>query len=176
MRARQPLLWLLTDERMGESLWAALDRLPRGAGVVFRHYATQPAERRRLWARVAAVCARRGLVLVRAGTERLGRGEAGTHGRRGSLTWPAHDRREAIAAMREGARVMFVSPVFPTRSHPGARALGPLRAAAVARRLPVTAIALGGMSARRFRRLRGLGFAGWAGIDGFTSPPSFRLP
>jgi hypothetical protein len=45
-----------------------------------------------------------------------------------------------------------VSPVFATRSHPGARTLGPLRAAAIARALPVPAIALGGVDERRYRR------------------------
>ncbi len=168
MRARQPSLWLMTDERMGEALWAALDALPRGSGVVFRHYATPLAERRRLWAKVALVCRSRGLVLVRAGADRLGRGPEPTHGGRGALTWPAHDRRQAVAAVRAGARLVFVSPVFPTRSHPGARALGPLRAAAVARGLPVTVIALGGMNARRWQQARGLGFAGWAAIDALT--------
>ena len=168
MRARQPSLWLMTDERMGEALWDALAQLPRGAGVVFRHRATPLAERRRLWRLAQGVCRRRGLVLVRAGSERLGRGPELTHGGRGSLTWPAHDRRQAVAAARAGARVVFVSPVFATRSHPNARALGPLRAAAVARGLPVSAVALGGMDARRWRRLRGLGFAGWAAIDALT--------
>ena len=67
--------------------------------------------------------------------------------------------------MRAGARLVFVSPVFATRSHPGARALGPLRAAAIARGLPVLWMALGGMDAGRFRRLSGLGFHGWAAID-----------
>lgn len=167
MRARQPSLWLFTDERAGEVLWAALERLPRGAGVVFRHYATPLVERQRLWARAAAVCRRRGLVLVRGGRARLGRGVELTHGQHGSLTWPAHDRREAVAAVRAGAKIVFVSPVFPTRSHPGARALG-LRAAGVARGLRVTAIALGGMDARRYMRVRALGFAGWAAIDALT--------
>lgn len=153
----------MTDERLGDSLWAALARLPRGAGVVFRHHATPAAERRRLFAAVARVCRARRLVLVTAGSRRLGRGP--THGRHGSLTWPAHDRREAVAAVRAGARAVFVSPVFATRSHPGAAPLGPLRAAAVARGLPVTRIALGGMDAHRFRRLRALGFDGWAAID-----------
>lgn len=167
MRARQPSLWLFTDERAGEALWAALERLPHGAGVVFRHYATPLAERRRLWRRAALVCRRRGLVLVRAGSVRLGRELELTHGRRGSLTWPAHNRREAIAAVRAGARVVFVSPVFPTRSHPRARTLG-LRAGAVARGLPVTAVALGGMNARRYRQVHTMGFAGWAAIDALT--------
>lgn len=163
-----PSLWLMTDERLSDGLWAALARLPRGAGVVFRHHATPPAERRRLFTAVTRRCRARGLVLVTAGGEWLGRGAAVTHGGRGQLTGSAHDRREAVAAARAGARLVFVSPVFATRSHPGAPALGPLRAATVARGLPVVRIALGGMDARRFRQLRALGFHGWAAIDAWV--------
>jgi thiamine-phosphate pyrophosphorylase len=165
-----PTRWLMTDERVGDALWEALERLPRGAGVVFRHHATPPAARRRLFARVRRVARRRGLVLVRAGGMPM-RGEQGVHGRRGRglVTWPTHDRREAVAAVRGGARVVFVSPLFATRSHPGARVPGPLRAAGVARDLPVVAIALGGMDAYRFRRVRALGFAGYAAIDAWSA-------
>ena len=64
---------------------------------------------------------------------------------------------------------LFVSPVHPTRSHPGAPALGPARAAAIGRGLGLSLIALGGMTPRRFRAMRALGFHGWAGIDAFAS-------
>ena len=34
-----PRAWLMTDERMGERLWEAIDRLPvKHSGIVFRHY------------------------------------------------------------------------------------------------------------------------------------------
>ena len=36
MEARQqswPRIWLMTDERMGDSLWDAVARLPDGAGI-----------------------------------------------------------------------------------------------------------------------------------------------
>ncbi|MDO7841421.1 thiamine phosphate synthase [Sphingomonas immobilis] len=169
MRARHPIptRWLMTDERMGDGLWDAVRRLPRGSGVVFRHYATDLATRRAMFARLARIARRRGLVLVRAGDARLGRQEDGVHGTRGRglRTAPAHDSREAMNAKRAGAQMIFVSPVFATRSHAGARALGPLRAAAIGRGLGMARIALGGMDARRFRRLRGLGFDGWAAID-----------
>ncbi len=164
-----PTLWLMTDERMGQGLWRAIRRLPRGAGVVFRHHATPMAERRRLFARLRRVARGRGLVLVRAGGVAL-RGEMGVHGRGstgpgggGLVTWPVHDRHEARAARRARADVAFVSPVFVTRSHLGAPALGVRRAAALARGLPMVRIALGGMDARRFRRMHG--FDGWAAID-----------
>lgn len=172
MHRRHPLprLWLMTDERMGDSLLPALERLPRGSGVVFRHYGLPSHERRALFAKVTKVAHMRGLLLVRAGPRRLGRGEAGVHGGRsdGLMTWPAHSRREAVAAIRAGADVLFVSPVFPTRSHPGTRTLGRVRLGLMIRGLGVPVIALGGMDARRAAGLRALGIYGWAGIDAWT--------
>ena len=161
----------MTDERMGDHLWTALARLPRGAGVVFRHHATPLAERRALFARLGAVARRRGLTVVRAGPMRLGRGEHGVHNQRvghGLRTHAAHSRREAVAAVRHGTDLLFVSPVFATRSHPGATALGSLRAARIVAGLPVVTIALGGMDAGRYRRLQRLGFDGWAAIDAWS--------
>lgn len=173
MRRRHPLprLWLMTDERMGAALWEALERLPRGSGVVFRHYGLPPAERRALFAQVLKVTRRRRLMLVRAGAQAM-RGESGTHGTRGPgiRTAPAHDRREAIAAMRAGADALFVSPAFPTRSHPGARALGRSRFGMLVRGFDVPVIALGGMDARRAASLRPFGIYGWAAIDAWTQP------
>ena len=154
----------MTDERLGEGLWGALTRLPRGSGVVFRHYATPAKERRALFRRVMRIARARDLVVVRAG-DWAGPGEDGAHNQRGPrlMTAAAHDRREAVAALRRGAHVLFVSPVFATRSHPGAVVLGPRAAQRVAQGMPVVTIALGGMDARRFRGLAG--FDGWAGID-----------
>ncbi|WP_375285476.1 thiamine phosphate synthase [Sphingomonas sp.] len=158
----------MTDERA--DLWAAVRRLPPGAGVVFRHYATEPAERRRLFARLRRTTRAKRLVLVRAGAIPLP-GEMGIHGRpgRGLVTWPAHDRVEALAGRLAGAALLFVSPVYPTRSHPGAPALGPAQAARLGRGLGVGLIALGGMDARRFRPLSRFCFAGWAAIDAWNS-------
>ena len=151
---------------MGDRLWAALRALPPGSGVVFRHYATPTAERRCLHARVRRIAVARRLVLVVGGTMRLaGDGVHGGRIGRGLRTWPAHDVREAIAGRRAGADLLFVSPVHPTRSHPGADALGPVRAARIGRGSGIPMIALGGMDERRWRRIAHLGFVGWAAID-----------
>lgn len=167
MRVRYPVLWLMTDERMGERLWPALRRLPPRSGVVFRHYALPPAERQALLRRVRRVARARRLLLVVARPDRIGvaNGVHGSPKERGVRTWPAHDRREAVAGARAGADLLFVSPLHPTRSHPGQGALGPARAAAIGRGLGPKLIALGGMTPRRFRAARTLGFHGWAAID-----------
>lgn len=172
MPARHPRTWLMTDERMGAELWTALRRLPPGSGVVLRHFTLSPPARVRLFRRVRAVARARRLTLVAAGGPLPG--ADGVHRARGAglKTWSAHDRREALAARRAGAAVAFVSPIFATRSHPGATALGPMRAAQVACGLGMTVIALGGMDAGRWRRIRRLGFDGWAGIDAFLPGPA----
>lgn len=188
MRPRQspPRLWLMTDERMGDALWAALEGLPRGSGVIFRHYHSPQPERRRLFDKVRGVTRRRRLVLVLAGRPRhaIGWRADGAHGvaqpyaaRPMLRTAPAHNRREFEAAARARVDVVFLSPVFPTRSHPGGSALGRVRFGLVVRArrhgaaLP-RVIALGGMNARRFRRLVALGADGWAAIDAWTAEPA----
>lgn len=172
MRRRHPLprIWLMTDERMGDRLWDALDRLPRGSGVVFRHYSLPLNKRRALFERVARYARKRGLVLVVAGSDRLGSAD-GVHNqpRRGGgiVTRSVHSQRELVAATRRGADLVFASPVFATRSHPNADALGPVRLGLMIQGSRMPVMALGGMDTDRFRRLRGLGLHGWAGIDAF---------
>jgi len=175
MRTRQPVpkLWLMTDERMGEALWDALARLPRGSGVIFRHYRTP--DRRGLFERVRAITRRRSLVLLLAGAPRaaLAWRADGAHSRsphryapRSLLrTTPVHYRRELA---RVDSDAILLSPVFATRSHPGARPLGSMRFGLIARQARVPVIALGGIDARRFRHLRRLGAYGWAGIDALS--------
>lgn len=172
MRRRHPLprIWLMTDERMGDRLWAAIDRLPRGAGIVFRHYSLPLAERRALLERVSRQTRRRGLMLIVAGRDSLGRAD-GTHNRArrqdGVRTWSVHSRKELVEATRQRADLIFVSPIFASRSHPGARMLGPVGLGMLIRESQIPVIALGGMNASRFKRLKGIGLDGWAGIDAF---------
>jgi len=173
MQRRQPLprLWLMTDERQGEALWDAIARVPAGSGIVFRHYSLPSPERRRLFEEVRRVARRRRLMLVLAGPPRLARAwrADGMHGRRPGRarlrTAPAHDVREVRAAERAGAQLLFLSPAFSTRSHPGARPLGPIRFRLLARFARVPVAALGGMDRERARRL---GVERWAAIDAWT--------
>ena len=170
MPARQPLPreWLMTDERLGGGLIDAVARLPEGAGIVFRHYRLPEAERRALFDLVKAVAARKALFLLLAGPAEQARawGAAGSHGRgpgAGLRTAPAHDLAEIRAAEEAGASLIFLSPVFATRSHPEREALGVERFAALAAQTKLPVIALGGMNAERVKGLAGA--YGWAGID-----------
>jgi thiamine-phosphate pyrophosphorylase len=92
------------------------------------------------------------------------------------LTASVHTPAEARRARRLHVHAAFVSPVFETASHPGARPLGRFGFARLARRLHCPAIALGGMNAARFRRLMPLGAHGHAAIDSWLAPPPVRTP
>lgn len=183
MRPRQPLpsTWLMTDERQGDRLWSALEALPRGSGIVFRHYGLGYSARRELFRQVRAIARRRRLLLLLAGPPRLARawGADGSHGLHPGCwrlrTASAHDAREMRRAERIGADLLFLSPVFPTRSHPGAPALGRVRLGLLARHARRPVIALGGVTPERSRHLKALGCYGWAGIDAWTMPGGAKI-
>lgn len=174
MAANQPLWprdWLITDERMGERLWEAIRCVPAGTGgILFRHYSLGPAERLEVGERVAGLARERKLMLAVAGdpalAERLGAQLVHKPSAESDLPFSlsVHDEREAYAARDAGADLVFVSPVFATRSHPGAPELGPERAARLAEIAGCPAVALGGMTFGKFWEL-GPAFHGWAGID-----------
>lgn len=168
-----PPLWLFTDARRLADPRPVVARLPKWfSGVVLRHDGV--AGRAALGRDLARLCRARRLRLVVAGDPRLaaalgagvhlrgGRWPAGApvlaRRRRGVLlTSSAHSQAELRRAARAGADLAFLSPAFPTRSHPDATALGPLRWGRLARGAALAVAALGGISGASVRRLpRGL--------------------
>lgn len=178
-KAKWPTIWLMTDPRLGDDLLPAIRRLPFGSGVVFRHYQLAALERRKLFGQVRHVCRQRGHMLVLAGPEHeaLRWRADGFHFRQGKAastlarSAPAHDRCELREALRNGAGLLFISPLFPTASHPDGKALGRLAFNRLARLTGKSAvIALGGVDRRRALNPR---FAlGWAAIDAFRKRPA----
>lgn len=161
MTARHPALprlWLVTDARNDAGLERAIARLPRGSGVVFRHYHLPPDERARRLMQVRRCCRRHGHRL-----EIAGEGYGPPAPRRALAT--VHDMHQIGQANRFGAEAVLLSPVHPTRSHPRGKPLGRLRFLLLAQRAQMPVIALGGMTARRFRELPA---HGWAAIDGLS--------
>jgi thiamine-phosphate pyrophosphorylase len=180
-----PVLWLFTDERRLADPRSSVASLPRGlAGVVLRHDG-DPA-RAQLGRDLARICRARQLALVVAGDVRLAAAlRAGVHlrgglwpslvrTRRGLLTGSAHGRAELRRAWRAGANLVFLSPAFPTPSHPDAPGLGPARWTHLARgaRLPVAA--LGGVTRATILRLPKGVCCGFGAIGALTQPTIAR--
>lgn len=167
------MLWLFTDARRLADPCPAIGRLPKGlAGVVFRH--DRVPGRAALASRIAGLCRARRIALVIAGDPSLAaRLGAGFHlreprsppevRRRGLLTASAHDRATLLRAARFPVDLVFLSPAFATKSHPGRAGLGACRWNALARRSPVPVAALGGITGETIRRLPEAAAAGAIG-------------
>jgi thiamine-phosphate pyrophosphorylase len=145
-RQSLPEQWLIIDARPSDGLWAAIRRLPRGSGVlVLRKLSTEQQRRLRYLA------GQRKLVIAAEGR---------TAAR-------VHNARELRLALLKRTPLILLSPIYPTRSHPDWKPLPRMRATALARLGKRKLFALGGMDARRFARVRQLGFRGWAGVSAF---------
>ena len=171
-----PQLWLISDERNDKELERALDRLPRGSGFIYRHYHLPDPDRYHRFRALRRIAKARGHCVILADSAMTAQswGADGVYGAPLAL-WPrrtgllqlatAHDPREIAMARRKGADAVLLSPVFPTRSHPGAPVLGPVRFRALAKLASVPVIALGGVTLSGARRLK---WPRWAAIDGLS--------
>jgi thiamine-phosphate pyrophosphorylase len=181
-RSDLPRLWLFTDRLRLPDPRASIAGLPAGrAGVVFRHD-DDPA-RSALGRDVSRICRARRLLFVVAGNLRLAAAlRAGVHLRGGRWPGPvrppgmvtssAHSVQDVVRARRAGARLVFLSPAFPTASHVGAPGLGPLRWGMMARYRGVntSVAALGGVYGQNVTRLPP-GFCQAIGAIGALSRP-----
>ena len=173
-------LAMMTDERRHPDLVSIIERLPPGPPVliVFRHYGLAADARAALACRALAAARAGGhpFVVADGGLAGDGAHNAGGHGTGRLRAGHTGLRTASVHTLGEGAgkrralrpHLALVSPVLPTASHPGAPALGPVRADAVARRLAVPAFALGGMDEGSARRLRGTAFTGIAALGAFS--------
>ena len=166
-------MWLISDERNDAALEAALQQLPRGSGFIYRHYHLPDARRRQRFDKLSALARTRGHCIILSADAATARewGADGIYGPPEIMAKAAgliclaavHDAAEIAAAGRIGADAALLSPVFPTRSHPGAEPLGPARFRELARLAQMPVIALGGMTPGN---AQALDWPRWAAIDG----------
>lgn len=161
---------------------AVAERLPAGAGVVYRPFDAPDAVERGL--RLARIARRRGLLLL-AGADpslaeaigaggvhlpqRLAHGAADIRSAHPSwrITAAAHDAEAVRAAQLAGVEAVVVSPVFASNSPSAGAPLGVDGLAAIAASAALPVYALGGVNAKTADALVGAGVYGLAGIEGF---------
>jgi len=81
-----------------------------------------------------------------------------------------HTAGELDEAATHGADFALLSPVFPTRSHPGTPGLGVQRFQEIARQAPLPVIGLGGISTENCKALAGFGIAIISAVFGANDP------
>jgi thiamine-phosphate pyrophosphorylase len=161
-----PPLWLFTDPtRIPDLLSLARTLPPRLCGIIYRHDCAP--NRLELGLTLARLCRARRIALAVAGDARLAaRLNAGLHLRGGHhpspaklprhrlITASAHNPAQVQKSRQSGAAIIFISPVFPTASHPGAPPLGLFTWRNLARRtFPALPGALGGIMGATVRTL-----------------------
>jgi thiamine-phosphate pyrophosphorylase len=171
-----PQLWLVSDERNDAALEGALARLPRGSGFIYRHYHLDPADRVKRYRELERAARRRDHLVILADSAQTATewGADGTYAapraldpRRAGLLRLAtvHSAREIAEANRAQADAVLLSPAFPTRTHPDAHTLGPVRFRLLGALSNAPVIALGGMTQKHADRLK---WPLWAAIDGLS--------
>ncbi len=173
-----PRIWLMTDERLGGDLAAIVRRLPRGSGVIFRHYSLNPGARRKVFAALRRVCRQRGHCLLLSGDRATAmRWHAdGVHDRQRKVkgqtgflvSMPVHNAAEIGQANQTGADIQLLSPLHATTSHAGERPLGPMQFGRLAHMSRSKVVALGGMNRARAQMLGRRRTHGWAAISAFS--------
>jgi len=84
------------------------------------------------------------------------------------VTGAAHSRLALAFAARIGLGAALLSPVFPTKSHPGAPSLGAAHVRALVRTAEIPVYALGGVTATTARVVKNAGLTGFAAIGGWS--------
>lgn len=162
-----------------------LTRRFRGGTVIIRH--PNKKGREVLARNLIPLCRRNGIKVLIAGDAKMAwrlRAD-GVHlsedlARKGpAVLWPrrknmivtaaAHSLAATFHSQRAGAQAVLVSPVFPTKSHPHKKVLGPVLFGRIVRFSPLKCIALGGIDRLQARRIQPFPLAGFAAIDGWSS-------
>lgn len=150
--------------------------LPPGAAVILRDY--DAPDREALARRFLSICAPRNILLFIGADPDLARG-IGAQG----VHWPSwadvknasdllatrscHNGADLARAAADRMDAAFLSPAFPTNSHPGAAALGPEQFKKLAANADAPVIALGGVDEKTAPMLAGQNVAGIAAIGAF---------
>ena len=179
-----PRLFAISDEKRGPEPLDLIARLPKGCGLVFRHYDTP--NRPLLAAAVVKACRMRSIRCLIAGDVRLAArlkadgvhlpewqlrrpvyGLKSFQAQGGWVSAAAHSFAAARLAEKRNVDAIFLSPVFATKSHPNAPHLGLVRFSRLNQHLARPTFALGGVRLTSARALRFAGAYGMAGIGLF---------
>jgi thiamine-phosphate pyrophosphorylase len=175
--ARLPPAFFLTDPARSPDVARVIERLPRGFGVIWRHFGAP--DRVETGRRLARACRRRGLILLVSGDPALALaiGARGVHWPEDRLkgvrlrpaglieTAAAHSGRAVRRAARLGVDAVLLSAVFPSQSTRAGRPMGAVRFRQLARKAPLPVFALGGINAANAASVMHHA-AGWAAIEG----------
>ena len=170
----------MTDPKRTPDPAAIAANLPKGWGVVYRHFGAN--DRYAAGAKLARICKQRGLTLLVSADPALAAaiGADGVHWPESRLrgvrhrsphfieTASAHSRPGLARAHALKLDAAFLSAVFPSNSPSAGKALGSIRFRQITRSAPLPVYALGGINAENAAHIAQHS-AGWAAIEAVMS-------
>ena len=185
-RQHLPHLIYLTDENHLIDPTNIISRLPRKAGIIFRHYGLP--NRFHLAQKIKQICKDRDLTFIISEDVKLAsilnadglhlpeylaispnfRFRAWKNKPNKILTAAAHSRHAIIRIKNLGFDASLVSPVFETKSHQSARYLGAVGFQTMISSSSTPVFALGGLNNKTAKLLRNTNAVGIAGIRGIV--------
>ncbi|MEL6724951.1 MAG: thiamine phosphate synthase [Pseudomonadota bacterium] len=174
-----PAVLFLTDPARTPDPVSIVSRLPRGSGIIYRHFGAD--DRRRIASALSEKAKSDGHVLLIAADPDLARAvdADGVHwpearldearawrGRFYLQTASAHSRRAIWNAERSGMDAALVSSVFPSQSKSAGRPLGVSRFRSLVANSAIPIYGLGGVSPKNAAQLSDI--AGIAAVSAFA--------
>ena len=169
----------VTDPSRTRDTFSVVENLPRGSGVIYRHF--EEGGREAIAKRLRQLTWRRGICLligndpdlalrVKADgvhwTERNLASSKYWRDRFSLMTGAAHSRRAIAIAGETGLDAALVSTVFASESASALRPIGPIKFRQFALTAPLPIYALGGVTAENAGRISGVaGIAAVSGIE-----------
>ncbi|MEM6901158.1 MAG: thiamine phosphate synthase [Pseudomonadota bacterium] len=181
-----PPLLALTDPKRTPDPTELARRLPRGCGLVYRHFGSD--NRLTIAEEIAEIAKARGLCFLIGNDPDLARqtNADGVHWPETQMasarkwrdsfyimTCAAHSRSALARAERLPLDAALVSTIFMSRSPTATPPLGTTRARSLSRKCRLPVYALGGIRARNISRIAS--FAGAASIDGISDAYTARI-
>ena len=187
MPLAHPTRWIaLTDCTRPVAPAQLCRRLPRGSLVIVRH--PDVAEQKTLLQQILPIAHARGIKVSVAGNlpfavrfradglhlperqlRQRGRFRLRALRQRFVISTACHSLPALRQAAQAGVDLALLSPLFPTESHPGRRALGLFTFRQWAKSAGLPVYALGGITVRNLRLVLTLPVAGVAGVDMFAT-------
>jgi len=175
-----------TDRKRCANLSLTIAKLPKNSAVIFREYDLKSDEREALAKEIIAICRAKNHKILIAKDLALARklGADGTHfsdhdklplqifnrqnyPRKFIFSFACHNFLSVIKLQKLEADLIFVSPIFATKSHPNAAPIGLRQLSKIIRYSKIPIFALGGINKKNVYAIKKLGACGFGAIENF---------
>lgn len=179
-------VFFFTDRKRCADLNLAIKKLPKNSAVIFREYDLDEVSREKLAREIIAICRERNhKILIGKNVELARKLRAdGIHFSDNDIlpmavfnrqNWPrefifsfaCHNFLSVLKSQHLKADLLFVSPIFTTKSHPNIAPLGLMQLSKIIRVSKIPVFALGGVNEKNIHALKKLDLQGFGAIELF---------